>query len=314
MKFIALIIILTNGLFATEVWLKINHNVKGQEYVKNDGVYNINTFETKFKRLQYYLSDIVLIDLNGNRVPAPNLFHLIDSDSSKYFLGDVNIENIRQIDYYFGLSNSINHGDPSVWPQGHPLNLTYAAMHWGWAAGYRFLAVEGYTKDMFGAWKNEFQYHLVGDQYYSKMNISFMPNVSEDGTITINLEADFNELFNGVNLITDNFNHGSGGSNDIIANNVKNGKFLSYHLLSVDKPYPNLSIYPNPSQDFTYINFDDTNITGLTFKLTNIKGEFISEINPLFSNKIDLSNLTNGIYFLNVIENEKVVKMLKIVK
>ena len=316
MKLLVLFLILSSCLFSKDVYLNILHQVGGEAYIKDEKVYIINSNEVKLKRLQYYLTNFTLIDKNGNKIETPTKYLLINADSNDYFLGDIDIDSVASMEFYFGIEEKINHSDPSVWEVGHPLNLTYASMHWGWAAGYRFLAVEGVTKDLWSNWKNEFQFHLVGDQYYGKIQIDQPLTLvdSETGHYKIQLLADFKDLFQDVNLISNNFNHGSGGSNDIIATNVKSGRFLtSPKVLSVEK-LANLSVYPNPTSDFVNIDFADLNTQNLSIQIVDINGNIVLEETAQQLKRIDLKKLSSGTYFVNILENSKILKSVKIMK
>lgn len=67
---------------------------------------------------------------------------------------------------------------------------------------------------------------------------------------------------------------------------------------------PVINIYPNPTNDWFNIDYQNAG----NIKVTNTLGEVIFEekVNPLTegTKKIDLSNFSNGIYFINV-SNEK---------
>lgn len=69
-------------------------------------------------------------------------------------------------------------------------------------------------------------------------------------------------------------------------------------------------IYPNPAKDFINVNANK-NINS-TYTLTNflgkeiMKGEFKSD-----KNKLDISTLSNGIYYLKIEENGKTMKIIK---
>lgn len=69
-------------------------------------------------------------------------------------------------------------------------------------------------------------------------------------------------------------------------------------------------VYPNPAKDFINVN-SNKNINS-TYTLTNflgkevVKGEFKSD-----KNKLDISNLSNGIYYLKIEESSKTVKVIK---
>jgi len=316
MKYLLLLLIFSSSLFSKDVWLNVKHHIDNQDYIKEEKIYMINGQETKLKRLQYYLTDITFIDMEGNRTPAPNKYVLVDIDSNGVYLGDMDIKagEYYRIEYKFGIEESVNHGDPSVWPEGHPLHLAYAAMHWGWASGYRFLAIEGFVKDIWNRWLNEFQFHLVGNQYYSSLSNEVFLLEESNGTNNIELNVNVTDILKDVNLTTNNFIHGSGGPNDVIANNIKSGDVIKGVTLSVKDKYPQLSVSPNPSQDYVFVNFENTDIQNLEFKLIDLNGNLISNVYPYLSNKIDISNLSKGIYFINIIENGKTVKTLKMIK
>ncbi len=47
------------------------------------------------------------------------------------------------LQFSVGLPEAINHSDPAQYASDHPLNPTRNALHWTWAEGYIFLAIEG---------------------------------------------------------------------------------------------------------------------------------------------------------------------------
>lgn len=318
MKFVSILFILifTSTLSSKDVWLYVNHHIDGQEFIKEDKIYNINGHDSKLIRLQYYLTHIVFIDKNGNRTTAPNKYNLIDIDSVGVYLGDIDIEpGNYTLEYKFGIEESVNHGDPSVWPEGHPLNLAYASMHWGWASGYRFLAIEGIVKDIWNRWLNHFQFHLVGNQYYHTLqNEVVLSSDVENSVNYISFDVNVTDILGGVDQTTNNFIHGSGGANDVIFNNIRNGKVIKSQTLSVEDKYTELAITPNPVVDLLTINQGNTNLSNLNFELVDINGNIIQKIDPRNTLKIDMTNYSSGVYFINVFENEKLVKSLKFIK
>ncbi len=66
----------------------------------------------------------------------------------------------------------------------------------------------------------------------------------------------------------------------------------------------NISLYPNPATNSTNVNLYSLESKNTTLRLKNIMGKIVSEvnINLLSGNnniKLNLSNLKNGIYFIN---------------
>jgi len=69
-----------------------------------------------------------------------------------------------------------------------------------------------------------------------------------------------------------------------------------------------LNVYPNPTSNYITINYTENgifNLEDLTFSVFDITGKQVikTSINSV-NNKIDLTNLTNGTYFLKVSGND----------
>ncbi len=317
-KLLILLLIVGFNLSAKEVILKIKHHIDGKEVVLNDSIYNINSFDTKIQRLQYYLTNFQLIDGNNNEINDLEKYVIIDINTSEYSLGNISVDNISKIKYYFGIEKEVNNGDPSVWPEGHPLSLQNsfeAQMHWGWSAGYRFIAIEGVTKDIFNRWNNVFQFHLVGNQYYSQLQQDISPT-EKDGKIYIEFNVNLLDILYNVDIIKDNFIHGSGGSNDVIASNIKNGRVFKSESTTADVKdlYPELKITPNPANDFINLITGSTNISTFEFKIFNSNGEFISDYFPNKSSNLNISSFATGVYYLQITNDKTIIKTIKFIK
>lgn len=79
-------------------------------------------------------------------------------------------------------------------------------------------------------------------------------------------------------------------------------EFWTYDLpLSIDNPEHNLSVsmYPNPTSDYVVIS--NPNGGSLNYSITNSMGATVAN-GKLSSNKIDVSSLTNGIYFVQFVD------------
>ncbi len=74
-----------------------------------------------------------------------------------------------------------------------------------------------------------------------------------------------------------------------------------------------LKIYPNPTNGI--ITIETANSSNILLKLTNVLGQLIKEETLKFEKQnINLVDLRNGIYFLQVYDNEKLIGTRKIVK
>ena len=73
--------------------------------------------------------------------------------------------------------------------------------------------------------------------------------------------------------------------------------------------------YPNPTKDYVVLSLSDAMLTNLRYSLYDLQGRLVSQNKVLqASTKIDLSLFESGIYILQVIQNNKKLKIFKIIK
>ena len=71
------------------------------------------------------------------------------------------------------------------------------------------------------------------------------------------------------------------------------------------------AIYPNPSTDFIIINFTDSSMV----ELLNIYGQLLSRTATTSnSQKIDISELPDGIYLVRIVDHQGLTKTSKLIK
>ena len=75
-----------------------------------------------------------------------------------------------------------------------------------------------------------------------------------------------------------------------------------------------VSIYPNPTAGFVEVEIEDSDVD-LNYELLDVAGRVI-ERNRFFSHssKVDLSSLSNGIYFLKLSTDDNLQKTFTIIK
>lgn len=84
--------------------------------------------------------------------------------------------------FYFGVDSLSNHGDPSVHPNNHPLNIMLANdMHWGWDPGYVFIKIEGIVYNKNTATNKNLSWHISRDEFYKVVELGKM-NWKKQGT------------------------------------------------------------------------------------------------------------------------------------
>jgi Secretion system C-terminal sorting domain len=108
-------------------------------------------------------------------------------------------------------------------------------------------------------------------------------------------------------------NTGSAGS-------VAQGVQQSYTILSVGIKNEtalamSLSVFPNPTTDVLSLTIADFNADKLNYQLTDLQGKVISEkLIEGNSTQISMTALTVAVYFLNITQNNQIVKSFKIIK
>ena len=105
------------------------------------------------------------------------------------------------------------------------------------------------------------------------------------------------------------------GSNGALTQGVQQ----PYEILTISvedsKMDYEMSLFPNPSNDFVFLKIENNDLTALSFKLSNILGQTIQSKNINQNlEEIDFSKLTGGSYLLNVIQGNEIIKSFKIIK
>lgn len=310
--------ILTFILFAitvsaqSSVTLKINHLLDGEVY--ENGMESKNDLGNDFMmdRLQYYLSTFSIVHDGGQVTPIEGLYVLVDvstnETSTQIELGDFDIQNIEGVNFYFGIDEENNHADPSLWPSDHPLAPKFPSMHWGWAAGYRFIALEGMSGPNIN---QELQFHCIGDEFYQEMN--FPVSMSGENSYTIEIEAEYTNLLSSIDISNGLILHGNLGHIKTLATNLMEKVFTPAEITSVnDSDLVNtFEVYPNPTSDrFVSVKLDILGNNNI-LQVIDAMGRTI-----LTSKAIDKTIYLedSGFYFLTVIgENGKTLASRKII-
>ena len=145
-----------------------------------DSVYTTQEgYDVKFTDIKFYLENIrngteVLTDaaLFDYRARGNNFFD-IGADPQKFSALDANL----------GVDASVNHNDPSAFPNSSMLNIINANdMHWEWNPGYIFLKIEAKVDtipDATSLFNHNVVYHIgmdVNMQTLSFPSVNWIPN------------------------------------------------------------------------------------------------------------------------------------------
>jgi len=311
-----LLLFFTNLTNSKEIILRFSHESNGRSILMSHGSHTVNNTSIKYRRIDYFLSDFKFIKKNNDTLFAENKYILVRGQTKDFSLGNVDITDINDIinlEYNFGIDKETNHADPSLYPDSHPLSYPYSSMHWGWAAGYRFLAIEGTYSLNNGQINSPFEYHLVSDDYF--MTLNYIPVLEEiDNKIIIQFEINMDDILKDVDFTTNSFVHGTGSWNDVIANNIKSSNAFRPKFTSVKNLYPELKLSPIPANDFINLITGSINISTFEFKIFNSNGEFISDYFPNKSSNLNISSFATGVYYLQITNDKTIIKTIKFIK
>jgi hypothetical protein len=207
--------------------------------------------------VKYYLAEITVIHDGGKRTPLTDVYVLVDALGQKrYPLGSYDVTSVEALEFHVGVDKPRNHLDPTLYPSEHPLALKNPTMHWGWAAGYRFLAVEGSagtSKDVVSA---DVQVHAVGDELYRKITMPVSTTPTSSG-VEINLAAEYSKLFAGLDVSFGLIFHGYGEETIVMSNNVATRVFSSPTTSVADLSQAQaLTVWPTPASGTITVRSD----------------------------------------------------------
>lgn len=295
-------------------YLKINHQLGSNTFALSTSFNNDLGETINITRLEYYISEISITHDGGIITDIPNHHVLVDASTSTYdSLGSFNITSVEKISIAIGVPSSVNHLDPATYPATHPLAPKSPSMHWGWSAGYRFVALEGYA----GVSSPDYNYqiHGLGDVNYFKFSFVTSGTTDTNGLV-LELNANYIEALRAISVSNGSFSHGETGKAKVCIENFMNHVFTSRegnNAVGIEKV--NLSdkikIYPNPANSSEGINISiEDDLTNFTLQLINAEGKLI--INQEISNQHQVNQLPNGMYWLNIIGDKGILFSRKI--
>jgi len=233
----------------SNISIKINHKLGGVQFENNMVATNDMNNDYFIDRLEYYLSGFSITHDGGQETVVEDKYVLVsllsNTSPTTIDLGELNFQSLESVNFHFGVDQGVNHSDPSLWHTSHPLAPKFPSMHWGWSAGYRFLALEGKS----GAnTDQETQFHCVGDKFYKRISFPVSTTTMED--YSLELDADYNNLLSGIDISSGVIIHGDFGDMNILAENMVQTVFsvptpnsiVNHELVKT------FEIYPNPVQ------------------------------------------------------------------
>lgn len=186
------------------------HNDFGAEELQEGDTVVINGITSKLDITRFYISNIRLVDADGNETPATGKYLLVKPEQEDYPIGVLPSGNYAKIRFDIGIDSATNHGDPSVYPLDDPLGPQFPNMHWGWDFGYIFMRIDGFAdKDADGSLESIIQMHLGLDQYLYTAEVDYPLNAEAQENYDIHLVFDWQALFAGVDMTDNTITHTS---------------------------------------------------------------------------------------------------------
>ena len=191
----------------------------------------------RLTRFAAVVSGVVLARTDGGTVQLDGQYGFLDAESGRLAL---TLRNVPDGDYHglefqLGLPRLVNHGDPGQWPARHPLNPIVNGLHWGWAGGYVFAAIEGRWRTAVADAANAergFSYHLASDARV--MRVGFVALVQVAGPTTVSLALDLGKAVGGHALAADDGSESThSGEGDGLATTLAKAMERAWFFLEV---------------------------------------------------------------------------------
>lgn len=285
----------------TDVKLTINHLLGSSPFALNSEAENDLGDKLKIERLEYYISGISITHDGGMRTSMSDIYILANANTNDTFsLGNHDITDIESINFSVGVDPGVNNGDPAQWSSKHALSPKAPSMHWGWASGYRFVALEGKSGTDFN---QDFQIHALGNKNYFKQSIPTEGTVV-NGALIVAINADYNKAVSQISMASGLIEHSESKEAADCLRNFQTkvftslsgeGSVLSTTDVNIEGAF---EITPVPSNGNITLTLEDNRLLNGTIVVTDLAGRAVYNGIAQVSNKISIE--TKGVYFLTV--------------
>ena len=283
-----------------EVAVVINHLYDG-EVLNFDNTYIVgDNIPIRFDRIEYYIHLNSLISNQNIATDLIDKYILVNANQNNYNIGEIELldDDLISLNFNIGVEYNLNHADPSLQDSSHPLAPQFPSMHWGWAAGYRFAALEGMIdKNQDSVMETVFQYHPVDDSYYSD-TITSDGIIENENNLTIFINANYDRLIENIGTDEGGVYHGIHEENGLLMDNFsRNNVFTVPENLNLKETYVSNTVFPNPFSNTIQLNLNENSIV----KVYNSLGLLVDEYKlDKGQQQINTQTILNGIYILSI--------------
>lgn len=284
----------------TPVELRIDHKVGQLDFNAESEVVTVLGEAVEIDRLEYYLSMFTLVHDGGMETPIDGAYVLADAfEDVAHVLGEVEgVSNVESLKFNVGIDPDNNHADPVAWPSDHPLAPQVPSMHWGWSAGYRFVALEG------GAGINGIithEIHALGDNNHFPGEMEVLASM-ENGTLVLDVEADVLGFYQDLSVSGGLINHGESGEAVLVCNNTVDHVFRLPGASNVEAAMSlDFGFNLMPLDGGARIQFDAPLGSVVQVELLDLLGRSLAQTNiPSGTRTYDLKDVPAGAFLITV--------------
>ena len=304
----------TSAWSQTEVHLIINHRLGNNALSSSQTASNNLGDQFKIQRLDYYIAEITLYHDGGQETQVNDHYLLVKAVNEGHLrtdsLGVFSISQLDSIRFGIGVDGSRNHADISTYDPKHPLSYQSPSMHWGWSAGYRFVAIEGVAgPSMNQAW----QLHGLGDNNYGYTTVVTSGNWNGN-ILSIAINGDYEKTLKNMNVDGSLIYHGSSSHAVTLLDNFKNEVFSagSGSLETEDYQAINWQLYPNPSSGVIHVKIPEGE-KAYHVEIRDLSGQLIERKEFSNTNSLELDLQQSGLYMVSLYQDNALVDTQRLI-
>jgi len=284
-----------------QINMVIHHQMNG-EALEFNTVTDNNLGQSFFlDRMQYYVSGFSVIHDGGTETVFEDIYALITAGSEATTTVDLGLHDINTIEkvlFHIGVDEPKNHLDPTAYPADHPLAPKVPSMHWGWAGGYRFIALEGLS----GPDTNqELQMHCIGDNNYQLVEVE-LTSEAENNVVAIEIAADYANALRDIVIKDGLIQHGD--LNEIVTLVANFGTHVFTDLNAspskIDLTWDvEWNVFPNPSTSNVVFIETEGLQSEATITVYDVAGKIVWE-QVVQKSRTEITGLNQGQYFVQL--------------
>lgn len=301
---LACLLIQLSSFSQNDIQFNIHHLLGEEAFELEMGTQNNLGHDFKLHRLEYYISEITIIHDGGVFTPVEDVWILVNADESTQInLGSYDINQVEGMNMHIGVDPDHNHLDPASYSADHPLAPKFPSMHWGWAAGYRFLALEGFGSSNYN---QLIELHGLEDDNYFRVNIPVTTS-AENGVVSIDIDADYTRALEDIEVNGGIIVHGGIAQAKKALENFRDYVFSpsGTSTSSYDVQANNyFDVFPNPSANGAVkLKLDVASNHQYQIQVTNSLGENVLNLVPVLSDtNISIELEQAGFYVITLME------------